>query len=51
MKGFSIETNPDDILLGFQYIDGISGEGDEVKMWSFGFLFFTVNYIIMKDYE
>lgn len=45
---FEVEIMPENILIGFATFDGISEEGDQVMIFSFGLLFIQFNYIIEK---
>lgn len=41
---FGFDSNPDDILVGFQYMKGENVDtGQQVEMYSLGFLFFILS--------
>lgn len=47
--GITFEMNPADLLLGFQYLDAMDDNKNEYLVFSFGFLFFSINFIFRQN--
>lgn len=38
-----IESNPDEMLLGFYYTNGTTELGEDIRIFSIGFILFSIN--------
>lgn len=45
---FYLESNPNELLLGFYFCDGETDDGQLVKIYSLGFIFITLNFQIYR---
>jgi hypothetical protein len=50
LNRFNIDWfNPNDIILGFNYVNGETDDGNDIEIYSLGFLFFNINYTIYYE--